>query len=540
MNGDVKIFYGGSDVFAGICPTPFLHFNKEFIENGTGWGSRYSFTMDGQITGSLRSDAFFDIENKKNKLISGFFLDNLPISVNEDGVNFFTSDICQIESISFEESRYFGILPFSISASCYDKASFGSNYGVTSPANSWDYSESEDGTVTLRHSVSAAGFNSSSSSAIQNARDWVNSKTGINKKIDSLKIKNLQASDFVLESLSEQVDRFNGKYSIQESYRGDLLRSNDVGAGILRYQCDISKNIEDGITTVSVDGSVVGKTNIGLANMSLLRAKLDAENFFQFASDSAFKSTGTSKLNDKPVSRSVTENVNASEISFSIKYDDNPVPPGQAKCIYKVEMSENLIKNIVDIKLDAEILCDRGDQSVRWDAVKAYYSSKFNGHNLALKEYQTAGYNKTFNAVPRSQSVNFDEFNSKITFSASWSDKYMPYPDILTSISERVDMTPSLRVHTVQPSLSSNGEHNVQFFGCASRASVTISIDATCMPDKTMASLNSCVQSELERLRAIYVTGGNLFIDQNSETVNADLRKMSVSCSYSFDSAVIS
>jgi hypothetical protein len=487
----------------------------------------------------LGPSSFEDIEIKKNKIISGFSKDDLNLRINEDGVNVFSSDICQIDSISFDESRYYALLPFSITASCYDSGSFGANYGVTNPVDSWDYSESEDSIVSLRHSISADGFNSSGISSIANVKKWASSKTGISNKISSLKIKNIAASDFVLESFSEQVDRFNGKYSIEEVYRADLLSSNNSGAGILRYTFDIGKNIEDGITTVSVDGSVIGKTNVGLANMSLLRAKLNAEDFFQSASDYAKKSTGSIRLNSTPVSRSVTENTNNSEISFSIKYDDNPVAPGQAKCIYKVELSENLIKNIVDIKLDAEILCDRGDQSVRWGAVTNYYSTKFNGYDLASKEYKRAGYTKNFSTTPKTESINFDEFNSRISYSASWSDRYMPYPDILTSISERVEITPSMKVYTVQPSLKFNGSHNVQDFGCASRSSVSISVDASCRPDKTIAQLRTCVEAEMVRLKAIYIKSANLFLDQKSETVNDKLRKMSLSYTYSFDGKIV-
>ena len=539
MKGDVKILYGGSDIFSGICPAPFTYFDKEYLENGNPWGSRYNLKLEGQITGRLGPSSFEDIEIKKNKIISGFSKDDLNLRINEDGVNVFSSDICQIDSISFDESRYYALLPFSITASCYDSGSFGANYGVTNPVDSWDYSESEDSIISLRHSISADGFNSSGISSIANVKKWASSKTGISNKISSLKIKNIAASGFVLESFSEQVDRFNGKYSIEEVYRADLLSSNNSGAGILRYTFDIGKNIEDGITTVSVDGSVIGKTNVGLANMSLLRTKLNAEDFFQLASDYAKKSTGSIKLNSTPVSRNVTENINNSEISFSIKYDDNPVAPGQAKCIYKVELSENLIKNIVDIKLDAEILCDRGDQSVRWGAVTNYYSTKFNGYDLASKEYKRAGYTKNFSTTPKTESINFDEFNSRISYSASWSDRYMPYPDILTSISERVEITPSMKVYTVQPSLKFNGSHNVQDFGCASRSSVSISVDASCRPDKTMAQLRACVEAEMSRLKAIYIKSTNLFLDQKNEMVNDNLRKMSLSYTYSFDGQIV-
>jgi len=539
MQGNVKILYGGKDVFSGICPTPFLYFDKEYIEYGSNWGSKYNFSIEGQITGKLGPNAFYDLESKKNELILNFKKDNLPIKVTEDSSEIFLSDICSIDSISFDQSKYYAVLPFNIKASCYDSGSFGENYGVLEPQDSWDYSESEDGIVSLRHSVSAAGFNASGVSAIANVKKWAETRTGISKKIDSLKIKNLSASDFVLESFSEQVDRFNGKYSIEEVYRGDLLSSNSTGGGILRYSADVSKNIDDGITKVVIDGSAAGKRNVGEADMALLRAKINAEDFFQYAADYASKSTGSNKLNSEPFSRTITENKDNSEITFSFSYDDNPVPPGQAKCVYKVDLSEDLIKNIVDVKLDAEILCDRGDASIRWTAVKNYYETKFNGYDIALKEYKRAGYAKSFNSTPRTESINYDEFNSKITYSASWSDRYMPYSDILTSITEQVKLTPSLKTYTVQPSLYSNAIHNVQDFGCASRSSVSISISATAKPDKTIEQLKNCVFAELSRLRNIYVKTTNMIVDQKTETVNEKYKKISISYSYSFDGTIV-
>ena len=539
MQGNVKILYGGNDVFSGICPTPFLYFDKEYIEYGSNWGSKYNFSIEGQITGKLGPASFYDLENKKNQLILNFKKDNLPIRITENSSGIFLSDICSIDSISFDQSKYYALLPFSIKASCYDSGTFSGNYGVLEPQDSWDYSESEDGTVSLRHSVSAAGFNSSGVSAIANVKKWAATKTGISKKIDSLKIQNLSATDFILESFSEQVDRFNGKYSIEEVYRGDLLSSNNSGGGILRYSADISKNIDDGITKVVIDGSVAGKKNFGEVDMTLLRAKINAEDFFQYAADYASKSTGSNKLNSTPFSRTITENRNNSEITFSLTYDDNPVPPGQAKCVYKVDLSENLIKNIVDIKIDAEILCDRGDASIRWTAVKNYYETKFNGYDLALKEYKRAGYVKSFNSTSKTESINYDEFNSKITYSASWSDRYMPYSDILTSITEQVEITPSLKTYTVQPSLYSNAVHNVQDFGCASRSSVSISISATAKPDKTIEQLKTCAFAELSRLRDIYVKTTNMIVDQKTETVNEKYKKISISYSYSFDGTIV-
>lgn len=68
MQGQVKILYGNLDIFSGICPTPFAYFDKEYIENGSVWGSKYNLKLDGQITGKLGATSFYDLENKKINL----------------------------------------------------------------------------------------------------------------------------------------------------------------------------------------------------------------------------------------------------------------------------------------------------------------------------------------------------------------------------------------------------------------------------------------------------------------------------------------
>jgi hypothetical protein len=538
MNGDVKVLYNGVNVFSGICPSPFLFFEKEYIEYGSSWGSKYNFTIEGQITGRLGPQSYFDIEDKKNRLISGFLQDNLPLSIIEDGVNIFNSDICSVQSISFDESKYYALLPFSITASCYDSGSFADNYGVLNPTDSWDFSEEKDGTVSVTHSISAAGFNSSGVKAINNAKKWVNSRTGVSNKVETFKIKNISGSCFVLDSISERIDRFNGSYSIEEKYKADLF-SGMCGPGILRYSIDVSKNFEDGITQVNIDGSAIGKNQVGLPDLADLRNRVLSYNFFSDAAEAADKTTGSKSLNAVPFSRKITENENASEVSFSFSYDDNPIPPGVAKCVYKATFSEDLIKNIIDVKLDAKITCDRGDISVRWDAVNDYYKKVFNPYSLAVVNYTKAGYSKGFSDLPVSENINFDKFNAVISYSASWSDRYLPCSQTLVAISETVSITPSLYIYTAQPSLQQDGVYNIQNIGSATRTSVSISIDATARPDKTLADLKSCVYAELERLKSIYVKNVNLFTDEKTETVDKNYKKISLNYTYSFDGDVI-
>jgi hypothetical protein len=539
MQEKPKVYYGGKDVFSGISPTPFVYFEKEYIDYSKDWGSKYSISIDGQITGILGEYSRQDLEDKKNALIKNFSEDYLNLSIIE-GSSQEIIENCTVESISFNDSKYYGILPYKISLSSYDKQSFVESFFVIEPSDSWDFSESEDGLVTITHSISAVGINEKNKTAIQNAKDWVNSKKGISNKIQSLKIKNINVSDLILDSVSEKIDRFSGKYSLDEVYIGDSILSGLSGFGVLRFTVDVSKNLEEGITSVSINGSVYGKTNKGEADLTPLRNRVNSFNFFQQAAEAARSSTGTTKVNSQPVSKKITESKEKSEISFSFVFDDDPVPPGQAKVIYSVDMSENLIKNIVDVKIDAEIVCPRGDLSVRWDAVKNFYEKNFKPYSLAINEYKRAGYSKNFSSYAKSESVSFDEFNSKITYSASWSDRYMPFPEILSSITERVEYSPSINIYATQPSLFQEGNHNVQNFRNAKRANVSISIEATGRPDKTFAQVKSAVLSEASRLRSLYVKGSDVITNSFVENSSENLKKFSVDYKYSFGGTIIS
>jgi hypothetical protein len=544
------ILYDDVNVFSGICPVPYLFFEKENIENGSVWASKYSITIEGQITGTQGPASRLDLENKQNKLIESFISDFKTLKVKEDANEYLINN-CYIDSISFGESKYYALLPFTISISAYDDASFKENSFVIEPSDSWEFSEGDDGTVTLSHSVSAIGINKKNSSiidlAIKNAKEWVYSRTGLSKKIESLRIKNLQISDFVLDSISESIDRFSGKYSLIEKYKGDLMSLNSTGAGILRYATEVSKNVENGITNVEINGSVVGKkafsspeSSIGEVNIQDLRDKLNSIEFFQVAASAAKDSTGSEKINDIPFAKTITENKNDSKIDFSFTFDDDPVPPGVAKCVYSVALVENAIKNIVDMSIDAEILCERGDLSVRWAAVKQYFDEDFNPYSFSVGEYKRAGYTKNIQDYPKTESIKFDEFNARINYSASWTDKYMPYQDLLSFISERVELKPSINIYAVQPSLYVAGKHNVQSFSTAQRAEVSINIEAIGKPNTSLIQVKDCVDKEVGRLKSLYVgSSKNVILDQVSENYTESLRKFSISTSYSFDGNIV-
>ena len=534
MKGIIKIKYDGQDVFSSI-PSPFLYFDKEYIKYGSDWGSKYNISIDGNLITKPGSFSFNSLEAQKDQLIASFMKDCAPLKVYEDDVEIFEFDVCFIESIDFEESKYNAILPFSISITCYDSSEFGANYGVLEPSDSWDYKQGEDGIITLTHSVSAKGFSSDVNSAIKNAKSWVSSRAGLSSKIESLNIANIAASNYCLKTVSEEIDRTAGSYSITEEYVADSFLESG-GFGVLRYTVEVEKNFESGITTATVNGSVSGRKEIGQDSLSELKNFISGYDFFSKAAEAA--SGLTNKLNQKPFSASIDERAQFAEISFSFSYDDNEF---DVKCISTVDVSENLIKNTIEVSLSSEISCERGDQSIRWNKVKDYYESKFSPESIAKDGCNAAGYSSFSDKIifsnSRSESISFNEREASISYSSTWNTKLFPCSDLVNSVSEKVEYTPSLKILTAQPSIYVSDEHNVQDFSTYTRANVGITVNCSVKKDKNIANALTCLKSEMNRLKGLYVIGSNSILDEYSEDINENTRSISISASYSFEGA---
>ena len=510
----VKILYDGSDPFnSDETPTPFLSFDKEFIKYGYDeWGQKYNINLKGQLVGELGPTAMQSLEDLRDDILTSFRKDYKRISVLEDGVEVFGAENCCVESIDFDSSRYYGLMDYTINISAYDfRNNIVGGKGIIDPEESWDFSENEDGVISISHSISAAGTPIDGKAGFEIARDWVRSKDSLPPSLMStIRVKQIDAQSLLLDSMSEQVNRFQGTYSIVRNYLVDAFHGSSVaGKGILRYTVDGSKDFssEDQLVTVTIQGSVVGKSDTNPVDMGDLRDRMESLNFADLASEVAVMVDPDCSINRAPVSASISENPNDSEITFSYKFNDDENELDEAICDYSVNVSDNLIKNIIDLTINASIISNKGDKSKRWQLVLDYYNSKFNALSLAQAEYRKFGYSRNLNSIPVSETITFDEFNYKIDYTASWSDKYLPCPNVLSSITETVNFSPSIRVHVPKPSLLVNGEHNVQFFGCASRGTFSTEIQGVGKSDSTIDAVRSCVMGELSRIKSKYLSG---------------------------------
>jgi hypothetical protein len=234
MSRAVIIYYNDVDVFDNVpCPTPFVTRSNAVINFGKKFGQTSSITLDGVITGH-NFTGVDGLYQKSSNVLSGFSQNfkNLKIVDTSSGTQTIFDNLVKVNSIDFQENTFARLVEFSINLEAYESGLFPANFGVLDPADNIDVSKTEDGQISISRTVSARGYNTSSgsSNALQNAINFVNSRTGVgylNQYSLPHFIQKTGQKNLVLSSQSESINRFEATYSVEESYKYQELSGTD-------------------------------------------------------------------------------------------------------------------------------------------------------------------------------------------------------------------------------------------------------------------------------------------------------------------------
>ena len=167
---EVKVKYGS---FEFPVPTPFV--SKTFSNNYVG-GDIFSTTVNINLSGKIallpkRDDNagndYLKLSQKRDEIaeaFSGALRKNFQdFSVIGHGTEFHLKN-CTVENLSFTDSSYVGFVDYNISLVGFksDEDFYTANYGVSDPADNWQYSEDNSGAVSVVHNISATGYNTNS------------------------------------------------------------------------------------------------------------------------------------------------------------------------------------------------------------------------------------------------------------------------------------------------------------------------------------------------------------------------------------------
>ena len=396
-----KIIYNNIEL---PSPTPFVTLEKDYIFLGRKEGDDDKITLKGQLTGDF------------NKLISGqanlinIFSKNFGIfKITESSSTIYEKSGIILNDISFEESKYNGIIDYTINLT-----SKKTNQNVIEPENIFDFSEDENRILNLNHTISAKGLNTNpanlKSNALDNAIDFVKSFSGL-ANVPTTNFFNQKNNIFSLKTQGEKIDRLNNKYSITETYTNDLSTSSPT-EGVCRYSVELQSGANEDFISLRLNGSIEGSLT---GNVNSARSKIDP---LLFINDYVLKYN----INTTPLSYSLDENPGNKDIKFSYEFDNSPFPNPHA--VYSISCQEDRMTQIVRIGINIRVKA-RGNLNTRKNLLASFYPTSyvaraFETYINILNRAEISSHN-SFRLVRSQSKTNLD--NSEMTWDIEYDNK---------------------------------------------------------------------------------------------------------------------
>lgn len=512
-----QILYNGINPFSGICGTPLVQINDQFIKYDEQWGVKNTITLSSTITGGC--DYFNQLISGQNSIIGTFGKDYQSLQIIESGQTIFNKPYCIIRGINFSDSQYLKLLPFNIEIDCYESGFFSGVYGILEPKNEFSFVQEKDQSIQIEHTMSCRGFNTSStnSNALQNAKNYINSISGFNNQITPYFIQICSGIVPSLIEVHENIDRVVGTYSITETYIAD----KECPSGILRFISDYSSGINDGFSIIKINGNLKTAKNYPI---SLLRQRYSGFNPFISAVECYSGATnGLLSVNPYYLQSGITEKPFERNLDFNIIFDDSQIPNPYLD--YSIEFNQDFFTSITTAKFNGTIK-GRGELSQRWQIVQNY-ATGIDPFAITFNEYIQDGFSYFLNSGAISQSITKNPFIGEINLTVTYNDKILP-PQGLVALDYNFSTTPSIEKIVAIPILNDTGNFYISDLGYSNRAILKVNGTATVDPAYSLQSGIQILTAYINSLGQMYATGSRCFleeqqIDQGNRGVGLDI-----------------
>ena len=501
----VKVLYNGVELTSNIGVISSIERTFTPLKNPETFGFSDSFVLNGMLTGKCITFSDF-IDNQtilRNRISSDF----KAFSITENNVTVFTSPKVVIKGISFPSNQFVGNVPFSINVESFPENYWLGYYGVTNPSNSYQYTENQDGTVELVRTISAKGFNTSSTanSALSNAKAFCGQFTGINNSVYPIFISGLTGISPCLKTISENPNRFDGSYSVSLTYALDQAEGQ---SNVLRYTTDVQSGIE-GLFTVNLAGEVAGCQGTSITG---IRSRYN--NFETYAvANSGYNIISTlTDLCSGAISSGVNENPSQNKLSFNIQFTNDKT--ADTWFDYNTSLSTDYLTDISDYSFDARFQ-GKGDIRSRFVKVSGLYSST-NLFLLMGSGYSGFSLPYDLNPNPVSSGIMFNRLAGEINTNARFNNEPVP-PSGLSAWDYNIEVTPSLNQYQASPLAqnANDGEHGyyVTDLNYLTRAQLSINGNARIADDTSLNDGIGIIKTQINTLKNVYVTGTRAIIE---------------------------
>lgn len=517
------INYNNLDLFSGIGPVPFVTREEQPVFYQNRWCLADKINLNGQITGIC--EGFSGIKTRADLLISRLSKSLQTFEILEDGDSIYRAPIAKINSVNFDDSNWAAVLPYSIELECYLSGLHSGFYGVSDPVNTFEFQESEDGTIELVHTCEAKGYTTENGAALQNAKDYISTISGWNSQVTPLYL-GVPTSGILLKSVQESINRFEASYSLTETYKYDP--ENPV-KGILRYEVSLESGNE-GTVTASIDGGIEGGRNTNILD---LRAIYSGTSFYNRANE-LYSGFFSGVLNSIPVSFSFDEDSFAKSISFSVSYDNNSYPNPYLIDTVTINKNKKGGSNASfqgTFKWRGNCQCQN---DFGWNQLNDFVNNyDYYGH--VVRKWNQYGKFTPLNPVAVSRSKGEDKLNCEITVSLDFEETSSIPPVGLDYFDYTLRVSPAIPKYSSTPVIC-EGQYSITRLNYDRRARFTIEGSSKVGNCVNQLLGEALMKSEINRLAGIYVIGSRKVLEEANFTRGDSENPKVINFSYTWSS----
>jgi hypothetical protein len=481
----LKIQYDGSE----LTPTPIVNYTKNPIDFGYVYGYNTDITLEGLYTGiSTPATAI--------SYLTGVFGSQFKTLTVEDDTAaiIYSWPNITIDSITFDSNPYYigSFVRYSIKLKSYDFPS-----GVIEPSNEYTFVQNEDSIVTVSHKISARGVRGSAG-AFDNAVAFVKQFTGKDPFSNCAPFF-VPSGSGIMSTLSENINRAEGVYSVSETYR----YNTGVSAPYLKTT---SLEVSDAIDAeyrvinygVKLQGSPILKNSaevIGSLNYSVLT---DIKNEFGFSTSGWVKNTYNANIDS-----------GSALIDIKINYLSGANLTGFFD--YTVVCEKDELAGTEQWKLDGEFRC-LGPLDFKKQQLQAFRSAFGSDawmpyvSGLIVNSPLYANVHRAGKMFSRNMKITVTE-NPPLAYlkiSASAADGYEPLG--LAELKSNWEVSPSKWIYQLMPSVNIEGLYVIQDIQTKTQTRQTMAI--TSKTHDQLSGLN-LITGYLANWAASAVSSGN-------------------------------
>lgn len=512
------IKYNGSDPFSDLAVgTPLVARNYNPVYTNERHGIIDSFVLSGRIKRDDCTGGFQSIKEQVDELINRFSYNFKSFQIETDSQVVYNANYAIVRSIRIDESNFFNLVPFSIQIDIISDTYVA---GILEPEEIWSYEDNGDCTVTITHTISARGVNTSIQ-ALDSAKDFVRARAGYSGANYSQTFTFV--TEPILQNRRETVDRLSGKVSLVETYLyGGINPSSNC---VTTYTIDVSQR--DGQTDISISGSVRGGEN---NNMTVVRNSFETVDWYSLAADVFLLYNPVDNLPEQPISYSETVNSEEKVLSFQFRYSDSV--DTDIYLIDSTTINRDLISGITCIEYRGLIKANGSCGANRWMLANNYFNS-LNIDSIVAQKWATYGSGGRLAAKPKSKTITHDEFNGQISFTVSYCDSNKEDCGCLQDFDYNLSFKPALPVYSDQPTLDGEGCHYIEDLNGLSRAQFQINGRAKSSFCCSLSRSVSELKTRLNLLCNKYFGGTDKILESSTISEDQNSNLIDFSCSWS-------